>query len=420
VILMGFDVLHSAQEAISLLERSELRPKTVLIDLDESLGRISADTVVSPEDIPPHDRSVLDGYAARWSDISMASENSPTILTLVGEVPIDRENPGKIDPGETVKVATGSLIPEGANVVIPKEYVEVENNKVKVFKAFAGGYGISVQGEDLRKGDIVIKKGYVIREWHLALLASLGFSKVKVYDSFKVAVFATGDELIEPGTPKKVGKVYVSTARLIISWLKNRGIEAKYFGIVPDNEEKIEKKFETLLNSYEIVVSTGGTSVGERDLTAKALKKISEDYVHGLALSPGKPAAFGIANGKILMALSGMPVAALSELIAVFDPYYRSILGRKEPWEPVFMAEMGRKYTSHPGFTNVVRSILCHDNSRLKVYPLRVTGSGILSTLIKANSYFIVEEEITGIEEGEKISVRLINEEIKRCQENVV
>ncbi len=420
MILMGFGVLHSVQEAVSLLKRSGLRPKTIFIDLDESLGKISADTVISPEDVPPRDRSVLDGYAARWSDISMASENSPITLTLVGEVPIDKEDPGKIGPGETAKVATGSFIPEGANVVIPKEYVEVEDNKVKVFKAFAGGYGISVRGEDLKKGDIIIRKGYVIREWHLALLASLGLNRVKVYDSFKAAVFATGDELIEPGSPRRPGKVYVSTARLIVSWLKNRGIEARYFGIVPDDEVRIEKKFETLLNSYDIVISTGGTSVGERDLTAKVLKRISEDYVHGLALSPGKPAAFGIANGKILMALSGMPVAALSELIAVFDPYYRNILGRDEPWEPVLTAEMGRKYTSHPGFTNVVRSVLCQDNSKLKVYPLRVTGSGILSTLIKANSYFIVEEEITGIEEGEKISVRLINEKIERCKENVI
>ncbi len=414
---MGFGILHRVGRAISLLQRSGLKPEIIEVSIDKSLGKISAKTVLSPENVPPHDRSVLDGYAMRWSDISTASENSPALLTLARDIRIDQENPGEIHQGEAAKVATGSPIPKGANVVVPREYTEIIGNRVKVFKAFAGGYGISTTGEDLRKGDVVIRKGDVVREWHLAILASLGFDKVRVYREFKAAVFATGDELVEPGTHKRPGQVYVSTARLVVSWLKTRGIEARYIGIVPDKRNRIKREFEELAEHNDIVISTGGTSVGDKDFTSRALREVADDFIHGLALSPGKPAAFGIINGKILMALSGMPVAAISELIAVFDPYYRNIIGREDPWEPVLKAKMGKKYTSHPGFTNVVRSILCQKGNELKVYPLRVTGSGILSTLIRANSYFVISEEITGIEEGEEINVRLISERVKECEE---
>ncbi len=412
---MVFKELHSIKEAINLLHKAKIKVEVEEIDIDNSLERVSGEIVKSPEDIPPHDRSVLDGYAARWTDISMASEYSPVELKLVGEIPIDAENHYELGPGETFKVSTGSPLPKGSNVVIPKEFAQPLGDKVKVIKSFAGGYGIAVKGEDLKKGDVVLERGEIIREWHLALLASLGYRSVKVYKKIRVGVFATGNELVEPGALKKPGQVYVSTARLIVAWLNRRGLKAEYLGIVPDSEKLIENKFLKLLEKYDIVVSTGGTSVGEKDYTAKALKNLADDFVHGIALAPGKPAAFGIKEGKILMALSGMPVAALSELIAVFDPYYRKIIGREKPWEPVLNAVLGRKYTSHPGFTNVVRSILCFEEEKLKVYPLRVTGSGILSTLLKANSYFIVDEEITGIEQGESVNVRLVSENLKRC-----
>jgi molybdopterin molybdotransferase len=414
---MGFRELHSVKDAISLLKKARDSLEVEKIDIDNSLNRIIAEDIISNEDVPPQNRSVLDGFAARWIDISGASESSPAILKVVANVPIDATTPGILHPGEAAKVATGSPIPEGADVVIPKEYVDVNGDIIKIYKPFAGGYGIALKGEDLRKGDIIIRKGDIIREWHLAILAMLGYRHVNVFKKLRAAVFATGNELVEPGSPKRPGQVYVSTARLVIAWLRNRGVEAKYFGITPDVKEKIKEMYEKLSEKYDIVISTGGTSVGEKDYTANALKEVSEDYIHGIALSPGKPAAFGIKGKTIIMALSGMPVAALSELIAVFDPYYRSLLGRTSPWEPTLRAKLGRKYTSHPGFTNVVRSILCQDKkSNLSVYPLRVTGSGILSTLIKANSYFIVDEETTGLDEGEEIVVRLISERIERCR----
>ncbi|MEB3774099.1 MAG: molybdopterin molybdotransferase MoeA [Desulfurococcales archaeon] len=407
---MGYNViekLHSVEDARRLLDRVLDTPREERAPLLESLGRVSSRRVTSPTDIPPYNRSVLDGYAARWIDVSLASEEAPARLRLAGRIDIDEGSPPRIEPNTCYEVATGSPLPEGADVVIPIEYAEARGGYVNIYKGFPGGYGVSLQGEDLRAGDLIIDRGEVVGEWHIGVLASVGMDSVNVWSRFRVAVVSTGRELIEPGARYTPGKVYASTGRLVVAYLRARGVDARYYGILPDSEEEIARFILDALERHDAVMTTGGTSVGRGDATIRALKSISEDLIHGLALTPGRPGAVAVVRGKPVMALSGMPVAAVSELIAVWDPVYRGKLGRSIPWEQVVRGRMTRPYSSHPGMMNVVRTYSCIEGDRVKVTPLRVTGSGILSTLIKANSIMIIPEDVTGIEEGEEVEVLL-------------
>ncbi len=401
--------LHSIVEAQGLIEKSNIVKAISVEDVrvEDSLGRIAASKVTSPMDIPPFDRSVLDGYAARWVDLSTASEESPAKLNIIGSISIDSKDVPELEPGGAYEVATGSPIPHGADVVVPVEYTRRYRDIVEVYRSFPGGYGVSVKGEDLKKGGIILDTGEVISEWHLGVLASVGIDRVKVWKPLRAALFATGTELIEPGTPWEPGKVYSSTTRAVYSYLLARNVKPYYKGILPDDVVIIESAIRDAIEKYDIVITTGGTSVGRKDATIKALHKMADDIIHGLALTPGRPGAFALVEGKLVIALSGMPVAAISELIAVWDPVYRRLLGRDKPWEPVVEARMRNRFASHPGMVNVVRSVTCHDRGVLYADPLRVTGSGILSTLIKANSLFIVPEDVTGIDVGETVEVRL-------------
>ncbi|MEB3779486.1 MAG: molybdopterin molybdotransferase MoeA [Desulfurococcales archaeon] len=401
--------LHSISEAQSIIMKSNIRYSIRIeeVRVEESIGKVAAEDVRSPMDIPPVDRSVLDGYAAKWVDLSVASEESPVRLGIAGSIPIDSGDAPELRPGEAYEVATGSPIPRGADVVVPVEYTRRLGDVIEVYRPFPGGYGVSVRGEDLREGEIILNKGDIISEWHIGVLASVGISRVTVWRPIRAALYATGLELIEPGEPWRPGKVYSSTTRAVYSYFISRNVKPEYLGILPDDIDVIESALRDALSRYDIVVTTGGTSVGRKDATIRAIHRLADDIVHGLALTPGRPGAFAIVDGKLVIALSGMPVAAISELIAVWDPVYRRLLGREKPWEPVVEARMRSRFTSHPGMVNVVRSQTCYSGGSIYTTPLRVTGSGILSTLIRANSLFIVPEELTGIEEGDLVEVRL-------------
>lgn len=409
-------LLHPVEDAVELLLKSRFQPSVEEVPLAESLGRVSAETVRSPSDVPPRDRSVLDGYAARWVDVAAASEDSPVRLRVVARIPVDAEDPGSLGPGEAAEVATGSPLPEGADVVVPAEYTREEGGYVEVYRGFAAGYGVAVRGEDLKSGEVVLRRGDLVTEYHLGVLASLGISRLRVYQRPRAVVLNVGDEVVELGKPLRPGQVYNSTGLLVASWLAKRGVKVEWVKVVPDDSDAIKREVERALDLADFIFTTGGTSVGKKDVTVRAVRDLASDMVHGLALTPGRPGGVALVDGKPVVMLSGMPVAAFSELTVVFDEFYRARLGRRDPWEPVLYARLRRKYVSHPGFVNLVRSVACRSSGALEVEPLRVTGSGILSTLIKANSYFIVPADVTGYEEGETVAIRLTSPVLGECR----
>ena len=375
-------------------------PPSVQKDTMHSVNNYSASEVLALEDVPPVPKAVLDGFAASSEEIIDASETSPVKLKIS-----DSCYEG------AVPVHTGSPIPEGCDTVIPIEGVEVKGDEILVFRPYPPGNAIAKVGEDLRKGDIILKKGDFIRPWHVAALLSQGITKISVVQP-RVAIAATGSELVEPW---ETGGVRNTTAWLVYTFFKERlGVEPKYFGIIPDDKEKIKQYFEKTMKDFDIVITTGGSSVGKRDYSVEAMLSIEpEEFIHGVALTPGRPMALGFKEGKLLLALSGYPVAALSELEAVVWEILKRGWGLREPPRPKLKAKLTRKLPVQPNMVHLYRMRVFKCDGGYCAEPLRLTGSGVISSLIKGNAIFMAGlRGETGYDEGDEIEVILLSEPV--------
>ena len=402
----GFpEKLHSVREVVEgVLKASTLRigEEEVTVGI-EALGRIASRDVKARMDIPSFDRTLLDGYAARSEDIVYASPESPVSLRLVPK------NLGKIGPGECIELNTGEPVPLGADVLVPYEYTSRQGSMVYVYRSFPSGYGVGLRGEDVQRGEIIIHKGERIRPWHMALVSSQGIPSIHVYKKIRAAVFSTGEEILEPGEPYVEGKLYDSTRRLVLAQLYEMGLDVTDAGLLGDDEDKIYSKFKELLENYDIVFSIGGTSMGRRDYTVKALKRLKPDpFYHGFAIKPGRPGAIGVVNGKIVMALSGFPVAALAELELVFKPIIEQLYGTRLGY-PRVKAKLVKRIPSQPGILELYRVRVWVEDDNYLVEPLRLTGSGVLSTLIRGNGLLRVPEDSTGYEVGDEVWVEILD-----------
>lgn len=400
-----------------LLRAVRLKKRVVRVGLSDAVGMVAAADVRARFDVPPYDRSLLDGYAARHEDVAPASPSAPVVLKVRASVRVHEAYRGEVGRGEAVEVATGSPLPRGSDVVIPYEHAVRSGDEVIVYRSYPRYYGVSKAGEDVRRGEVVLRRGELVRPWHLGLLAAQGLAEVEVFERLRVAVFDTGDELVEPGGELEEGKVYDSTRYLVKGYLRSLGLDVIDLGIVSDDPASVKRAFAEALQLGDIVVSIGGTSVGRRDHTVKVLRALEavEYFVHGVALTPGRPAAVATVGGKPVFALSGMPVAALTELQVIFREFYRRFMGLKGLVTPVAKARLLRRVASDPGMVTVYRVRVCTRGGELYAEPLRLTGSGVLSTLIRGNALLIVGEEETGFDEGDEVTVELLSE-VGECE----
>ncbi len=407
--------LISVDEAIRRIVSSfRLDLRTTYVNIEDSLGLISAEDVVAPYDIPPCNKSVVDGYALRAKDTYGASPSNPVELKVIGEVDVnvDPEEVPSLKPFTAVKVATGSPLPKGSDAVIMYEDVERLNDKILVYKPLPQWANVARVGEDFRRGDLIVSKGTVLGPWHIASLASYGFSKVLVYERIKVVVIPIGSEVIKPNIPKPLRKgVYDSTSYLIKSFLSIKG----YFNVsrldpIPDDLSIIRSIISKALESFDIVITCGGTSVGERDLTYSAIKDLGDftPLFRGVAIRPGRPVSAALVGGKLVFMVSGFPVAALATLDSILMPSIKLVLGVKEIDEPVVKAKLVKRLVNVVGYTSYFRVKVFRCGSELCVEPLRLTGSGILSTLIRGNGVVIIPPNVEGYDVGTYVKVKLI------------
>lgn len=381
------------------------------VALEKALGRYASRDVAARIDVPSEDRAVVDGYAVRSSDVQLASQSSPAVLRLAGRVLIGEYPSKPLKPGEAIEVSTGSPLPEGADAVVMLEHTRVEGGLVYVYREVAPGYGVSRRGEDVRAGDLLIRRGSRIRPWHVGLAAAQGYTVLPVYEEPCAAVLNVGDEVVPPGEPLAPGKVYDTTGYLVRTYLSELGLRVAYKGRVGDDEEAIRRFYEEVLEECPFAFTIGGTSVGRKDYCARVLADLGgvEYYVHGVAIKPGRPAAVAVVDGRLAMALSGFPVAALAELQAVFEPVFYKALGLEEPVRPRVRARALRRIPATPGVRHIYRvRVYVDEGGEYYVEPLRLTGSGVLSALARGNGVLVVPEDTTGVEGGELVEVELI------------
>lgn len=408
---LGFKSLITVQDALNKIKSSiSIRIKDIEeLNLLSSLGRVSAEEIKATVDIPPFDRAAMDGYAALSEDIRGASLNNPVILKVTGKIEVGEISQLTLKTGEVMEISTGAKIPEGADVVIPYEEAKRVDGYIEVYKALPKWKNISRKGEDLRKGEIVLTKNQVIRAWNIGVLASLNITKIKVYRKPRIGILSTGSELIELGGKIEPGKIINSTKWMLAALTIENGGEFIDLGTAQDDIDEIENKIKNSIEKVDIVITIGGTSVGRKDYTIKAIKKLGAKIIfHGVSIKPGKPTGVAIYNGKPIVMLSGFPVAALVGFETFVKPIIEIVSGIKFMPLPKIRAKMSRRVASTPGVRDFLRVKVIEKNGEYYAEPLKLTGSGILSTVTKANGIIVIPEEVEGLEENEEVEVLLL------------
>jgi molybdopterin molybdotransferase len=406
VRLKGFQKLTSVDEALQrFFAAIEFKnPSAVVVPLVSALNRILAENVVAKTDMPRFDRSAVDGYAVDAGQTVGATQFKPKVFQLTDD--------NRIDVGKAKQVWTGNPVPEDANAVVMLENTELARGRVDVWSQVTPGENVSRKGEDIRKGDSAAEVGTHLKPQHLGLLAALGMSKVKVYDKPKIAVLATGNELVELGDKLEGSQIY-DTNKIVLSALcSDMGAEPLDLGIARDDVDEISEKLRIGLEEADVIITSGGTSVGGSDFVPDAVNRVANPgvIVHGVAMRPGMPTALAASDGKPILILPGNPVAAIIGFEVFARPLICKMLGMKRA-EPRITVEanMTRGIATALGRRNFVRVHVFRRDGKLFAEPVSARGSGMISTMTRANGFVIVSENREGLEEKEAVSVQLFD-----------
>jgi putative molybdopterin biosynthesis protein len=408
-----FHELVSIDEAFkTVMSKVILQPKGIdEVETSDALLRVLAEDVYAPIDHPPFDRSEVDGYAVKSSHVANATEIYPVALNIEGSVKTGDQAIGYTCEKGAVKVATGAIVPRDCDAVVMEEYVEEENSRVRVFRPVAPGENISTCGSDISAGDFLLPRGTLLKHEHLAILAGLGFSKIKVYSRPRAVVYSTGNEVVEPGKPLQLGKVYDVNGYLIASFLRELGVDAVYRGILPDDYDLIKNRVQSDLREYDMVFTSGGTSAGETDLIYKVFEDIGEILVHGLKTKPGKPTVIAVSNGKLLFGLPGFPLSCYMILVRLVKPIISKITGVKL-MEEKLNVKIPFKIRKGIGKTWLIPSILVESPTGLTAYPVSLS-SGSIYAITFSDGFIELSEELDVVEAGSNVPFYAFSEKYR-------
>ena len=411
--MRGFKERMRVDDALKLyFEKANLkRLGSEKVDLLNAYNKVLSQDIVAQYDVPHFDRSAVDGYAVKAENTFGASTTNPILLKVVGSVEIGEKADFEIKDGEAVKIATGAPIPKGANAVVMLEYTNDLGEYVEILNAVSPFKNVSRRGEDVKAGEVVISKGEILQPQDIGILASLGVREVKVVKIPKIAVLTTGNELVELCEELEVGKIVNSNSPMICAAIKEIGCIPIPLGIAKDHPKEIKSKIEEGLRVADAVVITGGTSVGEKDYVSVVVKNLGNLIVHGVSMKPGMPTGLAVINGKPVLLLPGFPMAALLAFYTFMPKIVERLLGIKilKKKGEIIKAIAKRRIPSSSGIRTFARVI--YKNGFVE--PLRTSGSGIITSMIKANGLVVIEEDKEGIEEGGEVDVTLTRHLIK-------
>ncbi|MGC7590145.1 molybdopterin molybdotransferase MoeA [Bisgaard Taxon 46] len=377
------------------------------ISLEQAVNRICAEDMISPINVPSFDNSAMDGYAVRLADL----EQSLT-LSVVGKSFAGAPFTGEWVAQSAVRIMTGAMLPAGADAVVMQEEVTVNEDGSVTFPAnIKCGQNIRRIGEDVKQGDVVLAKGNLLNAVSLPLLASLGIDKVKVFPRLKVAVLSTGDELVLVGQPLKEGQIYDTNRFTVKLMLEKLNCDILDFGLLPDNEQEFEKAFVKAQQQADLVITSGGVSVGEADFTKTVLEKVGQINFWKIAMKPGKPFAFGKLENAWFCGLPGNPVSALATFYQLVQPVIAKLSGYSQWKAPQrFSAIAATKMKKAPGRLDFQRGYYqVNSNGQIEVQPVGFQGSHLFSSFVKSNCFIVLERERGNVEAGETVIIEPFN-----------
>ncbi|MCL6472409.1 MAG: molybdopterin molybdotransferase MoeA [Firmicutes bacterium] len=382
------------------------------IDLEHSLGRVLGLDVVSKEDLPPRARATMDGYAVRAVDTFGASDTVPALFKTVGRVSMGSLPDMIIAQGQAAEIPTGGFLPEGADAVVMVEYTNpVADGEIEVTRPVTKGDNVLDRAGDVALGEVVLKAGKRLRPQDIGILAALGMVKISVFKKPKVAIISTGDEIVPVMQTPSLGQIRDINSYAIRALVETVGAAPISCGIIRDEPKLLKGSLKNALDTADVVVISGGSSVGERDYIVDVISSFSqaEIYAHGIAISPGKPTLLAGVSGKPVFGLPGHPVSALIVAQVFVLPFIKYLEGEnlvKEPSGQRVSAVLATPVHSPHGREDYVRVKLMRRNNQLLAYPV-FGKSGMMSTLVKADGFFVVPIHTEGMADGEAIDVYL-------------
>lgn len=371
-----------------------------IVDIKEAHKRVLAEEILAFHDSPPFDKSAMDGFAVRAEDTFGASNSAHKTFKIIDMIGAGSESDKTVGENEAIIIATGAPIPDGANAVLMKEYTTTDGDEVTLTSQVTPGENVSPKAEDIKKGDVVLEKNTFIRYQEMGLIASAGYSEVKVYEKPRVKLIITGNELVEP-TKEELNPAQIinSNQFTISSMIEDCGAIVS-IGRAQDTFDSVKAAIEEAVKEFDVVMTTGGTALSKGDVVLDVIEDLGEILLHGVSIRPGKPFGAGIVDDTVVFAFSGQPVAAMSQFDMFARKYLFEMQGREFSFEVVErVSEL--KIPSQLGRTDYIRAV-ADDNTAKHVLN---RGSGIIRSMVEANSYIIIDENDEGYQKDDIVDV---------------
>jgi len=386
-----------------------LSPVTTIerVSVRAALGRVLAEDVISPVDVPSHDNSAMDGYAVRFADLKA---DGKATLKMTGSSFAGVPFKGSVAAGQAVRIMTGGVVPAGADTIVMQEHAEAKDGQITIGGGHKQGQHLRRAGEDLQRGQPALRRGQPLRPAETGLIASLGIAEVSVYRKLRVAFFSTGDELVSIGSPLGEGQIYDSNRYTLHAMLTRLGCEVIDMGVVRDDPKLLEAAFREAASVADVVITSGGVSVGEADFVKDLLNQMGEVVFWKIAMKPGRPLAYGKIGKAHFFGLPGNPVSVMVTFYQFVRDALLKLSGR-DPIEalPTFKVPCTSALKKAPGRTEFQRGILSRDAAgNLSVRVTGEQGSGILRSMSEANCFIIMPTEQGNVASGELVEVQVM------------
>ena len=397
-----FGALLSFEEAKRVVEE-HIKPVTRVetVSIDDAGGRVLAEEIVATLSTPPFNRAAMDGYAVKARDTFGSGQFNPKVLELVGELHAGEKPQKRVSAGQCIQIATGAMMPAGADAVVMVEDTEAENGRVKVFKAVYPQANMAKKGADIRAGESVLLQGTLFDAGKIGILASQGITQVRVYERPRVAILPSGEEVAEIGGKLRQGQVYDINSHTVASVVKENGGIPIRLGIVGDTREDIRSKVSEALKN-DLVVISGGSSVGERDLLVDVFQEWGDVLFHGIQIRPGKPTLFAMVEGKPLFGMPGYPTSCLVNTYLFVLPAIRKMANLPPRRGETVEVKLGRRVPGSVGRKQFL-TVKVEGGEAVPVFK----ESGAITSIAAADGYIEIEQNVDLLEKGEPVTVTL-------------
>jgi molybdopterin molybdotransferase len=396
-------------EALNIIDQN-----TNVLDLEKAdivscLNKVLAEDIYSQDNLPPFDKSAMDGYAIKSDETQNYNVENIIELEIQGLIKAGEYYDEELAPGQAIKIMTGAALPKGANAVIEIEKVKTQGNKLYISQVVEKDNNVIKLGQEIKVGELALSKGNVIRPTEIGLLASLGYSSVKVYKSPKVALVITGDELVDIDRKLEKSKIRNSNEYSLKALIKNLNGEVLSLGIVPDDKDTLTEKVEYALEKADIVISSGGASVGDFDFVKDVLKEIgAEIRFSSVAIKPGKPVTFATYKGKLFFSLPGNPLSLITTFEEFVKPAIKKMMGKSGFEKEEFPVTLADDFDGNPGRKKLVYVEIKKEKGAYYAYKVGSQCSNHLMTMSGANGLIIIPEELGNVKAGDVFNGKFI------------